>query len=373
MFKDKCEKLLISRETQNAALFEKIVMHENISVQLLYGECDIVSNLSKHALSFVYDAFLKNEENSILRFNCNKALLSMNDCKRDNKNTTAADSQRNSNLNRIASKDFIININKEEKKLFETLEEDIYGEYDAENRSNRTKDCKYPKSQSDKGGNSSYSSNFLLKENNNFNNNDAADSLNRSSINNHNYNNNSKKTSYVRNKAELSDKSIICLNCSKKIFLNNMPNEVSSMVNLTNYYQDCLESKYPNFALEKVMNYFCFYFSVQLYFDIENKKLGNNASSVVKNKSTFNSNKSFNYSTTATVNDLGAGAATEASFDVFDNLLFFCETKNFFVYKRNDYSIVFVYHQGVSNKNYVVLNLEEYISLASEKKNRSQL
>ena len=114
------------------------------------------------------------------------------------------------------------------------------------------------------------------------------------------------------------------------------------MVNLNNYYQHCLEKKYPNFALEKVLNYFCYFFSLEVYFDIEKKRNGNNTS--VINKSTVNNNKSLNNS------EFMNESAINEAFDVFDNLFFFKEKKNFFVYKRNEYSIVFVY-QGDSNNN----------------------
>lgn len=349
-FKDKCEKILCSRETQNAALFDKIVLHENISVQLIYGECDILSGLSKHAVSFVFDAFFKNGENSILRINCNKAILNL-----DSQGKIKSVHNSTRSLNGIFNNNNDINYNKnndfkEEKKSFENLEEDIHGEYDWENRSNSFKNRRSLIAKGNAAG-GSYSSNYIMKESNN-NHFNESDSLNKSINNNNNVN---RKNTYVRNKAELSDKSIICLNCSKKIFLNNLPSEVSSMVNLNSYYKDCLEKKYPNFALEKVLNYFCYFFSIEVYFDIEKKMLRNNSSFV--NISTFNVNNS------TFIDNKGAVEA----FD-FNNLLFFKEKNHFFVYKRNEYSIVFVY-QGDSNKNYVVINLDEYSSLA-ETKNR---
>ena len=339
LFKDKCEKILVSRETPNSALFEKIVLHENISVRLIYGECDILSNLSKHSISFLYDSFYKIQENSILRFNFKDKYC---------KNTVSSTPENSNEIggNKQNDKKY-----KEEKKFFDNLEEDIHGEYDLENRSNSLKNRKSLMAKGNAGN--SYSSNYLMKENNNNNNlSDADNSLDRS-VNN----NNNKKKTYIRNKAEISDKSIICINCSKKIFLNNLPNEVSSMVNLNSYYQDCLEKKYPNFALEKVLNYFCYFFSMEVLLESEKKKIENNVS--VINKSTLSKNHN---------NSIIDKSFNEA-FDVFNNLIFFKESRNFFVYKRNEYSIVFVY-QGLTNKNYIVINFDEFSSLP-EKKNRN--
>ena len=188
---------------KNAALFEKIVLYENIWVNLLYSECDILSNLSKHALSFIYDSFYKKEENSILRFNCNKALLNLDSKGYKSTANFTGNLSGNSNDNR-KDKEF-----KEEKKFFENLKEDIYGEYDWENKCNSFKN---PKTLAAKGNaGNSYSSKYLMKENNNFN---EGDSLNRSLTNN----NNIRKNTYVRNKTEISDKSNICLNSAKRFF-----------------------------------------------------------------------------------------------------------------------------------------------------------
>ena len=96
-----------------------------------------------------------------------------------------------------------------------------------------------------------------------------------------------------------------------------------------------MKKKYANFALEKVLNYFCYFFSLEVYFDIEKKRKGNNTSVIIKS---LNNSEFMNES------------AINEAFDVFDNLFFFKEKKNFFVYKRNEYSIVFVY-QGDSNNN----------------------
>lgn len=340
IFKEKCDKLLISRETQNTAVFEKIILTENLSVQLIYGECDILSNLSKHSISFIYDSFYKIEENSIVRFHYKDK-----NYKNPNPNSTGNLNKTNKSKNNKINKEF-----KEEKRLIESLEEDIRGEYDWENRSNSNKN------RNKANAPNSYSSNMLNKENNNNNFIDNLDNSLDRSVNNNNSNSNmNRRNTYVRNKAEISDKSIICLNCSKKIFLNNLPTEISNMVNLNSYYDKCLEKKYPNFALEKVLNYFCYFFSIEVFLDCERKKIGNNTS--VNNRSTLGKNAN---------NSVLDKSANEA-FDALNNIIFFKESKNFFVYKRNELSIVFVYQNN--NKNYV-MNLDDYSSLA-EKKNRN--
>lgn len=325
LFRDKCEKLIINRDASNIALYDKILLQESLCIRLIYGECDISSDLSKHNLSYIYDYTFKDDENSVLKF------IELKHKKIDN------------NVH--------IGANECNSKIFESLQEDVEGKYDWDNRSNgENKNRKSRGLGKLKKNNNSLSSSNLNFQNLNYN---ECEPLNRSSL---------MKKKFVKNKAEGFDKSTICLNCSKKIFLNNLPTEASSMIVLNEYNQDHLEKKYPNFALENVLNYFCYFFSV------ENIKehLANNNNNIgqkARRKESLSS-KSLNASASSVIE-----SNRIEKLEVFNNKIYLKEYKNFYVYKKGELIISFIYNHISNKKQNIVLNLDEYaINLKANKK-----
>ena len=282
-FKEKCEKLLTTRESTNNILLDKIILHENLSLQLIYGDCDIQNNLSRHNLNFIYDIYFKQEENSI--FNLYK------------KNNFA-------------------NI--------QSFEEDVNGELNELNKSK----------------NNSYKS----KKSNNL--------FDKNMDNEININDKNKKKDYLKNKVESLEKNSICLNCSKKLILNNLPTEISNMTSLIKYNEEYLEKKFPNFSLEKVLNYFCYFFSFENSICSNDKNELNNSKQKLDLDSLKRNNSTISY-----------------NFNIFSNIIYGKNPKKFYVYKKNEYSIMFIYE---NQKNYI-LNLDEFFSKSDNKLRNSNL
>jgi len=112
--------------------------------------------------------------------------------------------------------------------------------------------------------------------------------------------------------------------------MNNLPNNSEEMIRLDDYKSDFLEKKYENFALDRVLNYFNYYFSFENF-----RKNKNNAKSNDKN--------------------------IEEAFDLFDNKLFLMESDCYYLYKQNDLNMVFVYKNGQRNITKQI-NCEEFSS-----------
>ncbi len=323
LFKDKCERILKNRDTQNTLLFEKIVLQENISVQLIYGECDILNNLSNHNISFIYDTYFKKDENSILNYKYNQVpiLDNHNNKIKFNSSRSISDIKINPNIS--------IKINKEEGTAIENLQEDINGEYDLHNKRGSIRKSLIDKQNIDNKNYDFENSNKIISD--------------------------SKKT-YVKNKEELPYKSVICLSCSKKIFMNNLPSDISNMINLKNHYNEFLEKKYPNFGLENIINYICYFFSMEILKGNEKKNSINN---LVYKNTLINKSQNVSYAE-KTINE---------PFNIFDNFIYFKEYDKFYLYKKNEYSVVFIYEKD-KNQKYIIISLDEFCSL-SEKKNRN--
>lgn len=315
LFKDKCDRLLNNRDVGNIALFDKIVIHENLCIQFMYGDCDVSSELSKHNLSYIYDYNFKLEENSIFK------IMNVKSAKK------ASDER---DLSTIGN-----------------LEDDRNGKNVFDNKDNN--ECKNSYKQKkifENFGNHSYSSNYLSKNNLN---NSELESLNKIIIH----------KNFIKNKSSTPDKSIICINCSKKLILNELPSEASQKINLNDYNQDYLETKYPNFALEYVLNYFCYFFSVENIKGFLDAYKANNKTT----KTHESLSRLINASNESSIRE----SNMIDQYDVFNNRIYFKENKFFYVYKKGENSIIFVYYNQKSKTSHV-LNMDEITNIKDKKK-----